>query len=266
MRGKTMQAVQKSAYFLMIVLALVMSLGIASAFSGPEHRRVSATAFDVALRFARAKGRTFTVDEENVLAAFRGQSDESYAGLVVAIDHTVDPLRVLERAIQTTRLPHARSDLDPFIVSTVLNPELAGLRAITINDMHFQAELTTNLRLYHLYAVLLAAHGEPLKAGQPTDADANNDPAAELFSALVINAISDHLLQDFFAPGHIITPRYGVHDAVALGSHEKYNLLGSTFVPDPVALCELEPLAKFLPQDTSVIAYIAKRYKIGLPR
>jgi hypothetical protein len=226
-----------------LILSVLIVSDVGYAFSGPEHRRITTNAYDIAEAFVRAHyGQTLTPSDDAIVAAFRGSVGLSYSELVVSIDHSVDPLRILERAEQQGIFPRAVKDLDPFVVSTVLNPQLAGLRAVTINDMHFQAELTTNMRLYHLYAVSLAARGDPA----PTKS--NTARSAELFTALAINAIADHLLQDFFAPGHIITPRYGVHDSVALASHDKYNVLGSTFQMDPaIAAADLQPLLNYLP-------------------
>ena len=50
-----------------------------------------------------------------------------------------------------------------------------------------------------------------------------------LYSALVRNALSDHYLHDFFAPGHITTIRENAHDAIALAMHDRANKSGACF-------------------------------------
>jgi hypothetical protein len=44
-----------------------------------------------------------------------------------------------------------------------------------------------------------------------------------------MNAIATHFLEDFFAPGHVITPRTGLHDYSALAMHDHYNRVGARF-------------------------------------
>jgi hypothetical protein len=61
-----------------------------------------------------------------------------------------------------------------------------------------------------------------------------------LFGALLLNAFSDHFLEDYFAPGHIITPRERLHDVASLGIHDNYNSQGARFRVENWH--ELEPL------------------------
>lgn len=60
-----------------------------------------------------------------------------------------------------------------------------------------------------------------------------------LRTALVLEAFGQHFLQDHFAPGHIRTPRRGLHDATAVGIHDRYNRLGAWY--NPANVSELMP-------------------------
>ena len=50
-----------------------------------------------------------------------------------------------------------------------------------------------------------------------------------IFHALVYNAMSDHYLNDFFAPGHVTTQRENSHDMVSLAMHDWANRAGACF-------------------------------------
>jgi hypothetical protein len=62
-------------------------------------------------------------------------------------------------------------------------------------------------------------HGEALRA-------ARVDEPGALFRALAFSAVADHFLEDSFAPGHDLTPRYGMYDPVALSWHDAFNASG----------------------------------------
>ena len=47
----------------------------------------------------------------------------------------------------------------------------------------------------------------------------------------MINAISDHYLHDFFAPGHVVTPRDIMNDVPATALHDRANVTGMRFQP-----------------------------------
>lgn len=106
--------------------------------------------------------------------------------------------------------PTSRSQLDLDQASRCNDSltNLEGLRASHVNHTHFQAELLVAQRQNHLIALSMRTIE-------------NN-----LFSALVMNAISDHFLQDSFAPGHIATWRSRLTDLAANAYHDKVNREG----------------------------------------
>ncbi len=211
------------------------------AFDGHEHARVSGNAFRIArahwLRHAPlSEAESRTLDEfDNSVSQF------GYGQLVVSIDHRIDPLKIFEKALQREPLPTDVSDLDPRVLKRALGVDLSALRAAASNETHFQSELTTNLRLWHYFAVQTATYGEKCNPGER---------CGNLFLALMLNSFADHYLEDFFVPGHILTPRYGLHDAVALAMHDQFNIIGTAFILDREAIKrDLAPLLDDVPND-----------------
>jgi hypothetical protein len=86
-----------------------------------------------------------------------------------------------------------------------------AVQAAHSNHAHFQNELLLSLSTYHTLAMSVARSKEDLGA------------------ALLINAIADHYLQDYFAPGHIVTRRSHLTDSVATAMHDYRNDLGANF-------------------------------------
>ena len=87
------------------------------------------------------------------------------------------------------------------------------LKASSNNFQHFQGELFEAMKSLHLEAIDVADHGN-------------------IFSALVMQALSDHFLHDIFAPGHVTTNRENSHDGVALAMHDWANDRGAEFEID----------------------------------
>jgi hypothetical protein len=85
---------------------------------------------------------------------------------------------------------------------------LEGARAGHVNHTHFQAELLVAQRHNHIIALSMRTMED------------------NLFSALVMNAVSDHFLQDSFAPGHISTWRSRLTDLAANAYHDRVNRKG----------------------------------------
>ncbi len=104
---------------------------------------------------------------------------------------------------------------------------LDGVRALSYNEVHFQNELAQQMQRMRRDALLAAQES--------------------LYSALVSNALSDHFLQDFFAPGHLLWPRSQSHDSVAVSLHDGTNQRGARFRLDvDFWKYELKPIADFL--------------------
>lgn len=83
-----------------------------------------------------------------------------------------------------------------------------GQRAEHVNHSHFQVEVIVAQRTNHMLAINLRTHEQ------------------NLFAALVLNAVSDHYLQDSFAPGHIGAWRTRLTDLAATAFHDKRNRNG----------------------------------------
>lgn len=83
-----------------------------------------------------------------------------------------------------------------------------GQRAEHVNHSHFQVEVIVAQRTNHMLAINLRTQEQ------------------NLFAALVLNAVSDHYLQDSFAPGHIGSWRTRLTDLAATAFHDKRNRNG----------------------------------------
>ena len=107
------------------------------------------------------------------------------------------------------------------------NAVLEGYRALSNNQLHFQNDLLQQMRRLRR--------------------DALNTVDQETYYALITNALSDHFLQDYLAPGHILWPRNYSHDSVATSVHDGTNQKGTWFEVDSTNWKDrLEPLAKYL--------------------
>lgn len=93
------------------------------------------------------------------------------------------------------------------------------------NISHFQGLLMSSFARWHESAVI-AARGD-----------------GNLFQALAAHAIADHFLQDFFAPGHVVTARDNLPDVVALSWHDRYNNSGLPVIVQNWS--EIRELAEF---------------------
>jgi hypothetical protein len=98
---------------------------------------------------------------------------------------------------------------------------LTRAQAAHSNHLHFQQDMVISIRLYHAFAVSVS-HTE----GNP-------------YTGLLLNAISDHFLQDYFAPGHLTAPRTRLTDLPATAMHDLANRMGAVFQPDPSTLGEV---------------------------
>lgn len=130
----------------------------------------------------------------------------SYGEAVKVVDYVQRPHRLFQNRSDEP-MPHPDfipSSWDQMSPAIPKQQGLESLRASAGNDHHFQGELFTQMRSGHRDAL-----------------DAAHD--GHLFYALVLNAISDHFLHDYFAPGHLATQRDNSHDAVALGLHDRIN-------------------------------------------
>lgn len=232
---------------LSVLIALAASA--ASAFDSNEHRLIARNGLQLAKEYCATRTDCVLTGVQQVqLSHFADpHSNLEYGALVSSVDYRLNPLQLLQRYGPQDELPENAADLDPHLVRLLTNGGSTFFRAATSNDTHFQGELVTGIRNWHAYAVSVAAGTKSVKTA-PTVRD---NVRGNLFGALLVNSIADHFLQDFFAPGHIITPRFGLHDAVALSMHNKYNTLGAWFHINRTVFNEdLLPLFTFLPSSS----------------
>lgn len=220
------------------------------AYSGIEHRQVSQDALRIAFDAMDAPrcpsgadsksccGQPLTLTEEdqaNLRALFdQTGSNISYADIVAFVDHVLDPIKLIERDQTISGLPTKPEDLNGRYLSELRSRLSLQAWAARNNDSHFQSQAMMSWWFWHRDAVLTAAYGNAVK-GQPTGSE-------RLFAGLFMNAISNHYLEDSFAPGHVITPREGMHDAAAISMHDYYNRVGAEFSIEPTRWQELAAL------------------------
>lgn len=88
------------------------------------------------------------------------------------------------------------------------------LLAVHTNDLHFQGGAQKGIQYFHQEAIKAAA--------EASDEDG-------IRKAFLLNALTDHLIQDFLAPGHVATPRSNFHDVPSAIIHDTYNGSGLLF-------------------------------------
>ncbi|HEV7238287.1 MAG TPA: hypothetical protein VGQ36_03530 [Thermoanaerobaculia bacterium] len=189
-------------------------------FDGKEHRFIASTGMRLAVDYCKSHPGVCDLDaeEQRQLDHFANpHSSLEYGLLVSSVDYRLNALQLLQKQGTHSDLPMSPGDLDPHLIKLLTRGGTAFFRAAAANETHFQGDLVAGIRNWHAYAVSIAA-------GTPS-----LDVKPNLYGALLVNSISDHFLHDFFAPGHIITPRFGLHDAVALSMHNRYNAHGARF-------------------------------------
>jgi hypothetical protein len=197
--------------FLVVVL-LMASFSDAYSFESYEHKRVGDRSFRIALDMAGIKCPSDTYKSIcDLLADDRAPNKVTYGTIVERMDYMMEPSVMLAMIGNGVSYPTSVLELNPdlFGKGAILNDSY--FRSSHNNDAHFQAQLLFELHDWHKRALAVI------------------DTERNLFAGVVMNAASDHFLQDFFAPGHIVTPRFNFPDAFALGMHDLNNDLGATF-------------------------------------
>lgn len=227
-----------------LALLAYMLCAPAGAFEGWEHKRLGDLSYHIAMRaFCETNGKSAVCD---LRAKKRAQNDPSkffddplavgadtaesashkqltYGDVVRCVDFFLTAEKLLagreshlvEGGTRTSQrvgklLPETPRDLD-LDEARRCNAELTnleGARAGHVNHTHFQAELLVAQRTNHMLALNMRTSED------------------NLFAALAVNAISDHFLQDVFAPGHITTWRSRLTDIAANAYHDRNNRRG----------------------------------------
>lgn len=235
--------------------ASVLVTSQALGFGSDEHREISDLALQIAVDYScsvtpvPAGCTQAQVDKTELLLP-----TYSYGSINELVDYMSHPEQIFERfqslpesntAINNIPLNHTH--LNAYVFS-LKDPSLARrwtakfaatldyFEASSDNERHFQHALLESMHYVHSTAVATAREGH-------------------LYKALVLNAMSDHYLNDYFAPGHITTPRENSHDTVALAMHDRANRAGSCYRIDPSTWNELEDILMFVKSNHAARSY-----------
>jgi hypothetical protein len=213
---------------------LLCLCGSANAFNGWEHETISQLSLLVASNYVSVTLGGSLPNANDRLPAMREIASSFYEGLpetaewrkpssvaitygeiVMLVDYMKDPYDMLH-------LPHSRVPL-PIDAKTCNLPYLRSLlersgsfislASATHEDYnHFQGRALDSFCSNHKLAVVTASEGN-------------------LCGALLLSAYANHLLEDLFAAGHVLTPRDpNSHDLDVALLHDYYNDRGLTYV------------------------------------
>lgn len=219
-----------------LVAVGVLSCGLskpALAFESNEHLFMSNAALRIAM--AHAGSLPQSVRPTKALHA-ADRLLEQYGTLTECVDYFLYPEKMLSYAmkpgphasepVQDTVLPDGQAAVIPSALIEQCRKQGAQyIQASHSNHAHFQQDLIVSIRLYHALAVSVAR------------TEGNH------YAALALNAIADHYLQDYFAPGHLVTPRDRLTDLPATAMHDLANQMGAIFYPQIEAVL---PVLEFL--------------------
>lgn len=202
----------------LIQIAFLFALSpLATGFEGEEHRELSDLSLSIAVDLRCPLSNPPDVekcskvrDAETALTK-DGKKDLSYG----KINQVVDYMHYPEMVFVTEPYWRTKEELNDH-VSELLARSLDRfvlfdyLSASSHNERHFQFDMMKSMDMLHRAAIDEARDGR-------------------IFHALVYNALSDHYLNDFFAPGHVTTQRENSHDMVSLAMHDWSNKAGACF-------------------------------------
>lgn len=202
----------------------------AYAFNSDEHRAISDLAMEVA--WGIAESRASTEDQKKEINDAMSALSGNYGQITECVDFFLIPEKMLDIPWSSRTPEFSSADGMPSLGKYSIHQliERCGadnswsahfMQASHNNHAHFQQDLLMALRTWHMLAV---------SVGQPSPGRQRN-----IFGGLVINAISDHYLQDFFAPGHLVTPRDAMTDVQATAMHDLANKMGAVFLPGKIS-------------------------------
>lgn len=207
-RAVAVSKMKKVSWWL-VALCLMSHGQISAAFESVEHKLLGDTAV-LALQLQYQCGATNETHAElcKVLEQIDGSrvGVASYGDIVACVDYFLTPEKLMS-VFDESKLhlidvwPHKKCDDN---VAKIF-------QASHSNHTHFQQELLVSLHTYHHLATGIARDRQ------------------KLGGALLVNAIADHYLQDFFAPGHITVRRDRLSDLFANAMHDAANSEGATF-------------------------------------
>lgn len=181
-----------------------------SAFESPEHKTLGDNAMRVVTEnycYGKDANNTDTGSSEICEVLKKINSARiSYGDIVLCVDYFLTPEKMISM----------NEDAGKHMISVWPTNECNGnttkmVQASHSNHTHFQKELLISQDTYHLLASSLVGDKHNLVGG------------------LYVNAISDHYLQDYFAPGHITVRRDKITDLFANALHDGANRDGATY-------------------------------------
>ena len=194
---------------LLSVFLLSIVPGQSYGASTEEHGILSRNAFLVAVTYAQKTGLINEDEEKALRACFARDDDMNYGRLTEIVDDVTDPSKFIKlygRDVDAGRgvdCAGAKALLKDRKV-TLINK----LMASKYNEDHFQEKTLSKFKEFNDLAQLYAIKGN-------------------LAWALVLNAFAVHYLEDFFAPGHVLTPRTEVNNISARALHDKMDKEGA---------------------------------------
>jgi len=214
--------------FLYLIVFLVFAQAC-FAFESDEHAFISSNGLLLAQQHMQKHkdspcqtGGQFCDDINGISTAFLKENYASqiqlrstfYGLLSVFGDYQFDPYDYFKVWQSFSGLPESRNDARFNQEYIDLIEEVDGVyrlfHASHNNADHFQEQLMFSYWWWHKIAIEKAAEGN-------------------LFAAMLFNSFADHFLEDFFAPGHLQTPRENMNDAYATAVHDFYNKEGAKF-------------------------------------
>jgi len=234
-------------YFKVLFFSLSLALLSTSvlAFEGREHNDISMLAIYIAVDYncpiAVGSQKNISTECEHIRKTvnhlLKTNPDLTYGRINELVDFMHYPEQIFEHYNYNNAYPphgiaEKPDDLNKHVIS-LREDQISKLAlfdylsASSHNERHFQDALMESMHYLHKSAIIDAKQGY-------------------IYSALVRNALSDHYLNDFFAPGHITTARENSHDTVALAMHDLANKNGSCFLIDEIYWDKLEPILEFI--------------------
>lgn len=235
----------------LLFTCIFLFCGQAHGFESYEHRRMGNLAMRLAYEYVRnvkqecleqAVAGTRIASEHpkrlssgeceviSKLAGVKGDPDDQIYGQITrCVDDLLIPEKMFNLAHPIDQLfwfPKNRTEIPvgPKDCSgntgAFLNKAGNIIAAGHANHAHFQDDLLVALNTYHAASLAIAS------SARTVHANGTEKGASYLFGALAMNAIADHYLQDFFAPGHVVTPRANLTDTLSNSMHDLANETG----------------------------------------
>lgn len=194
---------------LLFIVLLSIIPGRSHGFNGDEHVLISKNAFRVSLTHAQRSDLLSGEEAQSLKACFTENDAMNYGHLSRIVDDVMDPSKLVNLYgpdIDSGRGFDCAKAKALFQKRKILF--IDKIMASKYNEDHFQGKTLTKFREFNDLAQLYALRGN-------------------LVWALVLNAFAVHYLEDFFAPGHVLTPRTEVNNISARALHDRLDEEGA---------------------------------------